>query len=1009
MADTLAKVIGGHPSIEVGSMIAGKYRVERVLGAGGMGVVVAAIHEQLGDRVAIKLLRGDRLGQPEAVERALREGRAAVKIQSDHVARVFDVGTLDDGAPFIVMEYLAGCDLAQLLCAEGRLAIDDATSYVVQACDALAKAHAMGIVHRDLKPANLFLAMRDDAATLKVLDFGISKVVAGESGRIDPSLTGTAALLGSPAYMSPEQLESTRDVDARTDVWSLGVILFELVTGAHPFVAESLPQLYRRITEQPAPSLRTLRPEAPEELEAIVQRCLAKKKEDRFADVPALAAALEPFAGHAMTTNPKRLSAFAATSIARESGTARSGERVKVDAATPAAVTAPRRPRRAAAFAVAMGVIALGAAAAFGARGGAKREEPAVALAPPPAPLAAPGAVLACPQLRASGVEEPAGWLGAAASSLACMRAQMRMGGRTARVLVPAELLDLPREAVDGFPEDPFGANEARERAVSAAKGRGAAWLDGDVARDGDGFRVALVLRASGDGRELARGEGRDAVLVRAVRGAMDPIERAGGIPAAPDGDPFLVEWYGARTGAAAEALVDGFIVYVTDQTKLAEECASLLARTDLTPQTARTATMVCTRGPSEGNALTALDTSSPGALLASIEGDDPAHTKARSAPEEIALVDAAIAKTHDREGRALLFEIEAQIHEMHGDLERAGESVLRSIHEDPKAIDGFSSAWQHISWLHATSNAAGASIAWAPWSTEAYCFRATQTDDTALKVRYTKRDHVLSPYRIWTEAVAEYLLYDGKRDEARAVSAEANSDALRVLIDASDARFGHALARAKDALAQTAPSEAYAAMYAAANAAQVALILGRDADFVAPLVPKYVDHAGEVDVLTAWLIARSCVLAPRAAATACIAKLRELAGTRLMFLQDAGTFDGFVRFAARDWAGAAAAWRPFAAHPTWQLDDVRDLVSTAFERAGEDDLSARIDAPALARPGRGNGVELAWVREARRAAKRGDAAPARKRAQEVIDAWSVADVEVPAVREMRKLITRLK
>src|SRR5690349_2525964 len=186
-----------------GTVLAGKYRVERVLGTGGMGVVVAALHEQLDERVAIKLLRADRLAQSDAVERALREARATVKIQSDHVVRVFDVGTLENGSPYIVMEYLAGCDLAQLLCAEGKLDVADACSYVRQACDAVAKAHAIGIVHRDLKPANMFLAVRDDKSAIKVLDFGISKFVATDSHRVDPSLTSTASVLGSPAYMSP--------------------------------------------------------------------------------------------------------------------------------------------------------------------------------------------------------------------------------------------------------------------------------------------------------------------------------------------------------------------------------------------------------------------------------------------------------------------------------------------------------------------------------------------------------------------------------------------------------------------------------------------------------------------------------------------------------------------------------------------------------------------------------------------------------------------------------------
>ena len=210
-------------SIEPGQILAGKFQIERVLGRGGMGVVVAAQHLQLGQLVALKFLLPEALRNPEVTERFLREARAAVRLKSEHVGRVIDVGTLDDGAPYLVMEYLEGQDLDSFREEHERLPVAQVVSFVLQASEAIAEAHSIGIIHRDLKPANLFLTVRADGSpTVKVLDFGIAKATEGSE---DFSLTKTATVMGSPAYMSPEQLRSARDVDARSDIWAIGVIL----------------------------------------------------------------------------------------------------------------------------------------------------------------------------------------------------------------------------------------------------------------------------------------------------------------------------------------------------------------------------------------------------------------------------------------------------------------------------------------------------------------------------------------------------------------------------------------------------------------------------------------------------------------------------------------------------------------------------------------------------------------------------------------------------------------
>jgi serine/threonine protein kinase len=283
--------------IRVGDVLAGKYRVERVLGAGGMGVVLAAYHLELDERVAIKLLSKDMADDGEAVARFQREARAAVKIKSEHVTRVFDVGRLESGAPFIVMEHLEGRDLGAWLDQDGPLPVPLAVHFVLQACEAIAEAHALGIVHRDLKPSNLFcVERRDGTRSVKVLDFGISKMSPRTSSRPDVGMTRSRAFLGSPHYMAPEQLRSSRQADPRSDIWSIGIVLFELVAGKPPFGGEEMPEIVINIASTEPPPLASLRPDAPPELASVIGRCLEKDPDRRFSNVAELAVALADFA-----------------------------------------------------------------------------------------------------------------------------------------------------------------------------------------------------------------------------------------------------------------------------------------------------------------------------------------------------------------------------------------------------------------------------------------------------------------------------------------------------------------------------------------------------------------------------------------------------------------------------------------------------------------------------------------------------------------------------------------
>ena len=282
-----------HP--EPGTLIAGKYRIERVLGRGGMGIVVEATHMQLEVRVALKFLDESMVSDATAVARFTREAKASAQLRSEHVCRVTDFG-IEGRVPYIVMELLAGTDLARL-CKVRTLDVPTAALYIQQACRGLAEAHAIGIVHRDLKPGNLFVTRRADGSPLiKVLDFGVAKAPVAD----DVGLTGTSNVVGSPGYLSPEQVRSSRSVDGRSDIWSLGVILYKLVSGRLPFRADGFAEFSLAITTTPMPPLAGV----PPAFEQVVARCLAKDAANRYPDVTALADDLAPFAAQARTSAP---------------------------------------------------------------------------------------------------------------------------------------------------------------------------------------------------------------------------------------------------------------------------------------------------------------------------------------------------------------------------------------------------------------------------------------------------------------------------------------------------------------------------------------------------------------------------------------------------------------------------------------------------------------------------------------------------------------------------------
>jgi tRNA A-37 threonylcarbamoyl transferase component Bud32 len=383
--------------LQIGRILAGKYRLDHLLGKGGMGTVVAATHLGLGRKVALKFMRPGLVDDGESLGRFTREARAAAALRGEHVVQVMDVEVdADNGAPYIVMEHLEGSDLASVVQVRGALPPVEAVNYLLQACEGLAEAHANGIIHRDLKPANLFLTRRPDGTPLvKVLDFGVSKLSeAAQSGSFH--ITEPRKALGSPQYMSPEQMIASADVDRRTDIWALGVILYELLAGKRPFVAGSFLELSLEVTNRAPPSLARQVPGLAPGLVAIVERCLQKTPGGRFADVAALADALGPHAGPA-----------AGAAVERITRTLGHPERtLELTRALPAL---PARPRRRVVGLVTATAIAAGLAAAavlvFPRTGTPPRAEPAQsvsldrpgtsAVAAAPVPAAQPASIAA--------------------------------------------------------------------------------------------------------------------------------------------------------------------------------------------------------------------------------------------------------------------------------------------------------------------------------------------------------------------------------------------------------------------------------------------------------------------------------------------------------------------------------------------------------------------------------------------------------------------------------------
>jgi serine/threonine-protein kinase len=386
-----------------GEVVGGKYRLVRFLASGGMGSVYEAQHTVVKRRFAVKFLRADLAVERASLARFQREAQAAGALESEHIAAALDFGIADDGSPFIVMEYLVGESLASLFERDKPMPVGRAVDLVLQACRGVETAHASGIVHRDLKPQNLFVARREDGTDLvKVLDFGVAKLEAEEQGA---GTTKTGTVLGTPAYMSPEQARGDREIDQRSDVYALGAILYELLSGEKPHPGDSPNAVLYHIATQSPPPLEGATPDLPSELVTSIERALSREPAERQASATELSEALRRFAVREVHPAPVvPPSAPLGDSMASTELASQGGPSLAVSAVDTKQPATPEKARPAAAGALVWLAIGAGLAAAIGwasRQGGG--EAPAEATAPPPAHPTATGSV--APPLAGSRLE----------------------------------------------------------------------------------------------------------------------------------------------------------------------------------------------------------------------------------------------------------------------------------------------------------------------------------------------------------------------------------------------------------------------------------------------------------------------------------------------------------------------------------------------------------------------------------------------------------------------------
>jgi tRNA A-37 threonylcarbamoyl transferase component Bud32 len=1029
-----------------GAVIAARYRLDRRVGEGGMGVIWAADDLVAGRRTALKQLK-DTIDDPAARRRFLHEARAASAVRHPNVVEIFDVLELEDGPPALAMELLDGESLRDVLVRDRTLSVPTLAEILVPVISAVGAAHALGVVHRDLKPENIFLA-RDAAGAqvVKVLDFGIAKLTALDGDAMRSAGLTTTAVLGTPAYMAPEQVFGERDIDHRADIWALGVVVYECLAGVRPTDGDNVGQVLKHVLARPFVPLARQVDDVPEGVSRLVERMLMRERSHRPADLHEVVAVLEPFASapgapfsapaahfarageaavaETVPVGPGETAVAETVPVGRRPGKARSLPPPR-DRVAPSPQPTRWRPHRRVLLGFAAALALMGLGLVWTRR--SSTELP---------PLADPTSKLACPILRVSGVDKPAGWLGAAAAAIACERARLLLGGRGERTLVPAELLGLPREPSDKFPEAPYDDPGARDTTVDAARQRAQAYLDGEVTWSSPGFEVTLAL-VRADGTEIARSDGRGPALYEAVRSAQARLTGAALIPRASKLDPETATWSRTDDVDAALGMLDLTIAFVQNAGDLGNECHAFEQRNLRVGELRAEALKECAYSVGEVPPDVAIGAS--GSATADLAAASRV-TRIRleyclhetGSLEDLQFLRSRLPDEPTSGGRSLIAATASCLLQS----QRGGEAdarllAIQAVRSEPSNPGGgCCNPWEQLMTLERDTGETGAiraMQAWVPWNSYAWLepgFRVNGKDPATLP--WLRRAYLLSPLdSLIARTLARGLIASEDSEAARGIAAnlrdrkrplyDLESDLILAEIATRAGRFGEALRMAKRASAISRADTGWLLVQrfdAGRYALEMAVLAGKAPEVADDLIHQFLDpDPTPLDPKSPSVpegVPAICVRASRA--SACLAHFRSLQAKLPGALtpENDALLTGAEHYVDRRYADAAKAWRPLTEGTMKLALTLPEAMVAAFEAVGDDNLASRVDREVMQRAPDFHGATLGHVREAHRAQRRGDLKEARRLAQQVIDAWSVADEELPAVQDMQRLLRAL-
>ena len=980
-----------------GRVLAGRYRIEALVGSGGMGAVYRATDARLAREVAVKLVAAESLGDQAARERLIREALACAALHHPGIVHVYDVGETDDGGAFLVMELVTGTPLRALV-HDGSWTVIGRLTAIVEAARALAAAHRAGIVHRDVKPDNLML--RDDGR-VALLDFGIAKQAAGQD--LATNLTGTGVVVGTPAYLSPEQARG-RALDARTDQFSLAVTAYELLTRHIPWAATSAIQVVAAIMNDPTPPLRLADAALAQAVGPVLERATAKKPEDRYPDLDAFADALSLAAG--IATPPSGLpvsipqaprssgaEAFAATALVESTPNAHA-HALSATAPSSPSVAAGARGRRKPWSIAAVASLAVAAAAASA---GVWRHLHN--------PLDTTHAVVAFPMLEGDVDGQPAPWLGAAAAYLVADDLAPMLGGFDDHVRYPAALLQRPAYAPDARELDPWKAPGLRERAIRAATSAASAWLDGRIEVRGAQASLEVTLRTA-SGRVLGSASATGKPLRRLVLEVCRKLRASGALGRDHALEPEFRQWRGVSSAEEQDATM--------------ELEAAVYGEPGAGPcRASRPAHLPAawTQAIADGCAERPLASDVPAPVLTMWDASSPSL----AAPELRARLRRDVAAAPTGAHKAMLLAMSLRLEETSA--EGISSAVLAAVTVDPRP--GWSGVPHGL--ITADSVMVSNALAWAPDNPDWWLTATRALPPTGGPARASdlyQREFILIPFGTTAGLYADSLLRDGNASGLATVVAHlkgADDDderALGRLLAEREAVLGGAFARTlaqwtaelskPEALLGDTPDDSPRIT----SARELAYATSAERDLGNVVARAVAD--GDVgprlsadNVTIRANLAASCALAEPGLAGRCLAALAPPGRTPALEQEDwRSVREVAERYAARDFPRAAAAARRLMGSQYYPYYCVRfgDLLVDVFDRGGIPELAEELDLPHVDDRNL-HGASLAALRAARRARARADQGRARTLALRIVDAWKLVDTSVPAVDEMRALL----